>query len=83
MKDKRDTSRFEAWSSKVGGDTLLAYCAGCLTSGALHSSALLDGICRVPEKERFKVGRLLRDSVGCPMPGKSHRKVVIKRRNEQ
>ena len=41
------------------------------------STALLDGITRVPPAERFTVGRLLRDSVECPMPGPSHRKVTI------
>jgi hypothetical protein len=43
----------------------------------LSNVALLDGITRVPTTERYVVARLLRDSVGCPMPGPSHRKVVI------
>lgn len=40
--------------------------------------ALLDHVVNVPADQRMEVGVLLRDSVGCPMPGPSHDKVVLK-----
>lgn len=81
---RKFTSEFLIWDPKAKpSGTLLAYCKGCRESGSLHTSALLDGISRVPVADRFTVSRDLRDSVECPMPGKSHRKVEIEWRPEQ
>jgi hypothetical protein len=77
-KGTKTTSEYLIWDPECQeGGTLLAYCSGCQNSGSLFTTALLDGITRVPPAERFTVGRLLRDSVECPMPGPSHRKVII------
>ena len=83
-KGRRFTSDYLIWDTDApaGSGTLLAYCAGCRDSGSLHTMALLDGIERVPPADRRKVTRQLRDSVECPMPGKSHRKVQIEWRTD-
>jgi len=77
-KGQRFTSDYLIWDPATeGGYTLLAYCKGCRDTGALHTMALLDGIERVPPADRKLATRQLRDSVECPMPGKSHRTVQI------
>ena len=80
---QRFTSDFIIWDPKATvSETLLAYCKGCYDAGSLHTMALLDGITRVPRVDINRAIRQLRDSVECPMPGKSHRVVQIERRQD-
>lgn len=75
----RSKSPFLVWKAVVHEPwEIRVYCGGCLSNGNTITMSLLDAITNVPTKERFQVARLLRDSVGCPMPGPSHRKVVVK-----
>lgn len=55
-----------------------AYCAGCQDHGATVALSRLDHVVNVPPEARMEVGRMLVGSVGCPMPGPSHAKVVLR-----
>lgn len=57
---------------------LRAYCKGCLDYGPTVPLAKLDHVVNIPGADRFEVARIIRDSVGCPMSGPSHAKVIIR-----
>jgi hypothetical protein len=54
-----------------------AFCAGCLRHVGTFTLAKLDSMTRVPAQDRLLAGHWLTQSVGCPMPGPSHEKVVL------
>lgn len=67
------------WDDHVVGDAweVKVYCAGCRGYGPTVPMAKLDHVVNIPSRSRMEVGTLLRDSVGCPMPGPSHSRVEI------
>lgn len=56
---------------------LTALCEGCASYGPTLPLAVLDRVINIPAHGRMEVGRLIRDSVGCPMSGPSHSKVRL------